>query len=203
YIKIIGKSGHASVPHYAKDSILAAAQTLLGIQQIVSRQVDPHEATVISVSSINGGTGINVLPEKVQMAGTTRYFKQELQSHLHSSLRQMVSGITSACGCEYEFEYHNGYEATVNSPRYAELVRSIAAVQLGKEKVFSNLLPAMVSEDFSYYLKHVPGCYFWLGCGNENIQSSLHSSTFDFDEKAMAVGAALMADAVWSFINTE
>lgn len=203
YIKMIGQSGHASTPHQAKDSIVAAAQTLVCIQQIVSRHLNPHDAAVVSVSSVKGGEGTNVLPEYVEMTGTTRYFKKELRTYLKNAMNNIVSGIAKACGCDYEFQYNNGYDPTVNDPVYAKLLRSIAVEFLGKENVFSNLLPGLVSEDFSYYMQHVPGCYFWLGCEKNNLPSSLHSSSFDFEERAMAVGAALMAGAAWSIINTK
>ncbi|WP_258360775.1 M20 metallopeptidase family protein [Moorella sulfitireducens] len=195
-VEVLGKGGHGANPHKAVDAVLLASQMVVSLQNILARQVDPHQAAVLSVGVINGGKSPNVLPAKVLLKGTTRYFEPSLQEFFAQRIRQVLHGLALANGGDFYFEYQQGYKVTVNEKEATELVRACAARLVGEENVITQVVPSLATEDFSVYLQMVPGCYFWLGAGNagKELNYPLHNPRFNFDEEVLVTGVALLVN---------
>jgi len=195
YLTIHGKGGHASAPHRTIDPIVLAADVILALQKIPSRIIDPFEQVVVSVSKVAGGHTTNVIPDSVELAGTVRTFKHELAQQVESTMRQILTGITSAYGATYELNFDYGYPVVVNDPAITQFLISAAENYLGAKKCFQIERPSFGGEDFSYYLQKVKGVFFRLGTGNpeQGITAYWHSSNYDVDEAALPVGAGFLA----------
>ena len=194
-IGIKGKSGHAAKPHQTVDAILAASLAVNAIHHIVSRRIDPTENAVISIGQINGGTAPNIISEYVEIKGTVRAFEESVRSKMAPLIEQTVKGITESCGASYDFHYEAGCPSVVNDGVIDGLIRRCSIDVLGEKNTFEITKPQMGAEDFSYFTRKIPGALFRLGTGNakKGINHPLHSSRFDVDEEALAVGATLMS----------
>ena len=122
-VEIRGRGGHAAAPHEAADPIVAAAEAILSLQHVVSRNVDPIESAVVSVTQINAGTARNIIPEAVQLAGTVRTFDPEVRRSVREAMDRVLRGVSEAHGATYEFAYNEGYDAVINDAEAAALVR--------------------------------------------------------------------------------
>lgn len=203
HLTIQGKGGHGATPHRTADSIVTAAQVILGLQTLVSRRLDPLQPGVLSICRIQAGAAYNILPEEVQLEGTTRYFNADLGALMIEQIEQIVSGICAASSCAYLLDYQYGFPPTINDPDMAELIADVGSEILGKKKVLESIDPSMTGEDFSYFLQHIPGCYFWLGTKNleKGIHSPLHSAHFQVDEEIFPIGSAIMARAALQYLS--
>lgn len=188
-IAVYGKGGHAAIPHETIDPIVIAAHVITGLQSLVSRCFDPLEPLVISVTQINGGSAYNIIPGKVELKGTARSFNSELRKTLPPLMEKMIKGTVSAFGGEYQFNYEYGYDPVNNDKEIAFMIKSILTKVLG-ENIIHEMKPVMGSEDFSEYLKIIPGAFFFIGAGNKNkgISFPHHHPKFDIDEDALEIG---------------
>lgn len=195
-VEVLGRGGHGATPNKTVDTILVASQVVMGLHNIPARQIDPHTTAVLSVGVINGGTSANILPEKVLLKGTTRYFEPSLQGFFRDRIRQLLEGFALAYGGDFRLEYRAGYKVTINEEGAAEFLRRCAAEVVGKGNVILEVVPSLAAEDFSVYLDYVPGCYFWLGtgCPGRGLNCPLHSPHFDFDEAILATGVAILVN---------
>lgn len=202
-ITVHGQGGHGAMPHLANDPLVLSAHLLLVIQDIVSRRLDPLETGVISLATIHGGTAINVIPDSVTMAGTIRSLTPETRQLLHDEVRR-ACGIIEALGGQADLILDDGYPSTINDPNATEVAFKALQGVLGKNKVFEKN-PMMASEDFSYMLQHVPGCYLRLGVRKPewNREYSLHTSTFRMDENAMRIGVASLVATTVEWMQTQ
>jgi amidohydrolase len=194
---LIGIGGHGAMPQVARDPIIAAAQGVLALQSIVARGVDPAEAAVVTVGSIQGGSATNIIPERVHLMGTLRSYSDEVRQFLRRRVREVLQAAAAACECRLEMELHEGFPVMVNDAAAVELVRRVAAEQFGANNVFDpGLLPA--SEDFALFLQQRPGAMVFLGAGNaeRGIVAPHHSPEFDIDERALPMGAELLTRLV-------
>ncbi|MEZ4651228.1 MAG: M20 family metallopeptidase [Candidatus Eisenbacteria bacterium] len=191
-IRITGVGGHAAYPHEAVDPVVIGAHVVVALQTLVSRNADPTKTAVVSIGSFHGGSAFNVLPEEVRMRGTLRTFDDELRTLLIRRLREVVVGTAGALGGRAELDFIDGYPTTVNDPRMAEFVREIACEVVGAENVLTDLI-SMGGEDMSYFLREVPGCYFFLGSQDRDrgLDAAHHNPRFDFDEGVMPIGAEI------------
>lgn len=190
---VIGLKGagcHAAMPHLGRDPIIGASLIVQALQSIVSRQVDPLDNAVISVTRISGGDTFNVVPERVEMIGTVRTYRPETQAFIRQRMQQVAEGIAAAQGLEASFEWRSGYPATVNAEREAALGADIAAEIAGADKVDRAPQPVMGAEDFSYMLLQRPGSYIWMGNGGAEDGRSLHSPYYDFNDEALPYGVS-------------
>ncbi|MCL6454279.1 MAG: amidohydrolase [Alicyclobacillus sp.] len=189
YITIKGKGGHAAQPHLTVDSIAIAAQVVTNLQHVVSRNVDPLDPVVLSVTQFHSGTAHNVIPESVEMVGTVRSFKPELRDEVPEKMERIVKGITEAHGASYEFRYEHGYRPVINDEQLTGRVRAALVETFGPDVVVEGD-PTMGGEDFSAYQQLVPGTFFYVGAGNaeKGIIYPHHHPRFNVDEDALPIG---------------
>ncbi|MEO8485887.1 MAG: M20 aminoacylase family protein [Betaproteobacteria bacterium] len=185
-----GKGAHAAMPYQGKDPMLFASHAIGALQTIVSRNLHPLDAGVVSVTQVHAGDTWNVIPNEVVLRGTARSFKREVQDTIERRMRTIVEGIAATFEMTATLRYERRYPATVNSD--AETAHAIAAATavVGSERVDTDPMPSMGSEDFAFMLQAKPGCYVWLGTGNGPDTPSLHNPRYDFNDDALAIGAS-------------
>ena len=187
-IVIVGRGGHAAMPHLSTDTVLAGAALVQGMQALVSRSTDPLEPVVLSVTRFHAGDTDNVLPERAVLGGTVRTFRPELQNALEAGMRRVCDGVALAHGVRVEFDYLRGYPPTVNAAEPSSLCRQAGRLAAGSDRLFSNLKPSMGAEDFAYLSAVVPGCYAWIGNGPGEGGCLLHSPHYDFNDAIIPDG---------------
>ena len=189
-IDITGKTGHAARPHQAVDAVVIGASLVNALQTVVSREVDPADPAVLTVGSFNSGTAENVIAGSARLTGTIRTLDSEVRRHLCDSVVRMAEAVGRLHGCGVDAEVREGNPPVVNGPAMTELARRAASALVGEAGVLRMRTVNMGSEDFGRYLERVPGCYIRYG---GRIPGSdpwpAHSSRFDFDERALEVGA--------------
>ena len=187
-IQITGRGGHAAMPHQAVDVVLAGSALVQALQSLVSRNTDPQDAAVVSVTRFQAGHADNVLPERAVLGGTVRSFSGSLQDALEEGLRRVCSGIEATYRVAIELRYERGYPPTVNAAEPCAIAREVARHVAGEGNVFTQLAPSMGAEDFAYMAKVVPACYVWLGNGPGEGGCMLHSPHYDFNDEIIATG---------------
>ena len=192
-VTLTGRGGHASTPHNTVDPVIIACQVVNAWQTIISRQVPPLEAAVISTTQIHAGSAFNVTPDTAELKGSIRTFNAEVQNNIHQSLTELATSIASAYGALASVNIQTGYPPTINHPEATALMVDVAASVLGPENVDTNVLPRTGSEDFAFFLEQVPGCYFLLGQGAEGTRTGVHSSHYRFNDNILPVGSTLLA----------
>ncbi|PTM59051.1 M20 family metallopeptidase [Desmospora activa] len=195
-ITIQGKGGHASQPEESIDPIAIASQVIGNLQHIVSRNVNPLEQLVITITQFHGGSAYNIIPDTVELAGTVRSFQPEVRQQATTLIDQIVKGVTAAHGASYQFDYRRGYSSVVNNPEVAKLMEETVVKTFGEEWL-ADLPPAMGGEDFSAFAEKVPACFVFVGAGNEEkgIIYPHHHPRFDIDEDALEHGVKLFVQA--------
>lgn len=199
YITVHGKGGHGALPHKNIDPILIGSHIVTAIQQMVSRHNDPKVPTVVSIGEFISKGATNVCPDKAEMKGTIRTFNETWRADLHDKLLKLISGVGEAMGATIEVRIDKGYPYLENHVESTQKVKEIARRQLGEENV-EDLEIRMTAEDFSYYSQILPACFYRLGVRNEEkgIVSSVHSPTFNIDERALMVGVEIFVASVFS-----
>lgn len=187
-ISVRGKGCHAAMPHQGADTLVAVSHLVLALQTVVSRNVDPCEAAVVSVTQIHGGEALNVIPDDAVLRGTIRSFKPDVQVVVEQSIKRICSGIESMFGVNIGIAFDQRYPPTVNSLDATEVCQEVAASIVGEQRVRRNELPSMGAEDFAYMLQEKPGCYIWLGNGLGQGGCSLHNPHYDFNDEIMPLG---------------
>jgi len=189
-VEILGKGGHGASPHETIDPIPIAAQAVLAFQTIISRNLNPLESGVVSVGSIKAGEAFNVIPERVYMSGTYRFFTPETKSLVEKRIEEILKGITLANNASYKLKIEEVGPPTINNPQMASLAKRVAQnLELKVEEVPKT----MGAEDFAFYLQKVPGAFIALGIRNEEkgIVYPHHHPKFDVDEDVLHLGTAL------------
>lgn len=201
-IRILGVGSHGAIPHLSADPVVAAASVVLNLQTIVSRNVDPLDAAVITIGKVHGGAANNVIPEDVELNGTVRSFRPEVRDALHARIETVAASVATGLGCRAVVEIRRDLPAVTNDARsYACCFRAASEV-VGTNGIIQ-ATPSMGGEDFALYQGRIPGCMFWLGVGNEGIGAvhPWHSPKFVADESAIPVGAAVLAQSVVVAMN--
>jgi IAA-amino acid hydrolase len=194
-ITIHGKGGHAAKPHYCIDPVVASAKVITELQTIISRNLDPLDSGVVSITAIHGGQAYNVIPETVQMSGTIRALTMERLHWLQDRVKSLTTQVAAANDCEATIEFPgNAYPPTVNDGDVWNTVQDFAAELLGRDAVHE-IPPVMGGEDFAFYTERVPGCFVALGIRNEEAgcTHNVHHPLFKVDEEALPIGSALHA----------
>ena len=195
-IDITGKTGHAARPHQAVDAVAIGASLVSALQMVVSREVDPADPAVLTVGSFEAGTAENVIAGSARLTGTIRTMDPGVRRHLCDSVVRMAGAMERLHGCEVKTEVREGNPPVVNAPGMTEVARRAASAVVGEAKVARMRTVNMGSEDFGRYLERVPGCYIRYGGRTPGSHPApAHSSRFDFDERALEVGARWL-DAV-------
>lgn len=195
-VVIQGAGGHAALPQQTVDPIAIAAQVISNLQHIVSRNVDPIQSAVVSVTRIAGGTTTNVIPGSVEFAGTARTFDPALRDSIPELMQRIIGGVTAAHGAQYTMKYERGYRPVVNDRSASELVQRAVVRALGKDALVE-ATPTMGGEDFSGYLQRAPGAFFFIGarCDEQGIIHPHHHECFDIDERALDYGTRIFVAA--------
>jgi amidohydrolase len=192
-ITIRGKGGHAAMPHLCIDPVVTAAKVITELQTIVSRQLDPLDSGVISVTTIHGGEAYNVIPETVRLTGTIRALTTDRFRWLQDRVQSLATQVATANDCTATVEFlDNAYPPTVNDAEVWSDVRAFAGELLGSDAVHE-IPPVMGGEDFAFYTERVPGCFVGLGVRNESTGCTyhVHHPMFKVDEEALPIGSAL------------
>ena len=186
-ITIEGSGGHAAIPHTTVDPVIVAAQLIIALQTLVSRNVDPMRSAVLSVTMLRAGDAFNVIPQSVKLTGTIRTLDEEVRDFMEARLRQVCDGIAATFGAKADVHYRRGYPVTVNAAAQASFAAEVAAEVVGGDRVDASADASMGGEDFSYMLRARPGAYVFLGNGRS---SDLHSDTYDFNDEIIPVGVS-------------
>ncbi len=194
YITVKSKGGHAAAPQYTADTILIASQLIVSLQQIISRNNNPFNPSVLSITSIQGGNTTNVIPSEVKLMGTFRAMNEEWRFQAHELIKKQTIELVHALGAEAEIAIDVGYPFVMNDEELNAKARKKGAEYVGEENIVTTEL-RMGAEDFAFYTHRIPGCFFRLGAGNmvKGISSGVHTPTFNIDENAIEIGMGFMA----------
>lgn len=193
-VKITGKGGHGAAPHQTIDPVFAAAQIVTALQSIVSRNVPPLDAAVVTVGSIQGGTAFNIIPPEVILMGTIRSFQPDVREKVLLRFQEIVKGVANSLECEIEIELRSITPAVINDADLTRRVQATAAGLFPSDQIDGNAT-TMGSEDFAFLMENIPGCFIFVGSANveKGLVAKHHHPRFDFDEEALVKGSALLA----------
>ncbi len=192
---ISGRGCHAAMPNEGIDPVLASCAFVASLQSIVSRNVSPQDAAVVSVTQIAAGDAWNIIPDTSMVRGTARWFAAHVGDLLERRLTDIANHVAAANGCTAEVRYEKRFPATINHPAIASFVREAVRADLPSLQVLDTP-PSMGSEDFAFMLEAVPGCYIWLGSAQSENTAPLHSPRFDFNDALIRTGASLWISLV-------
>lgn len=188
-----GKMGHAASPHFSHDPIVAASELVMALQSIVSRNVDPLESMVISVTKFHGGSAYNVIPKEVEIAGTMRTLTDEMRRFGRTRFYETAINVAAIHRCIAEIEWEPGYPVTRNDPGAVETFFNVARQAVGEQRATLYPVPCMGGEDFSYYCNEVPSCFFLLGQQRSPDEPfpMVHTPRFNFNDDSIALGVEM------------
>ncbi|MEM8903544.1 MAG: M20 family metallopeptidase [Actinomycetota bacterium] len=195
-IEIIGRGGHASMPHYSLDPIPVACEVVTAIQAFVTRRIDVFDPAVVTVARIEAGTTSNVIAERAILEGTIRAVSERSRRAAHEAVGRIAEHVTAAHECTANVSIDEGYPVTVNDGAAARHALAVAARVLGERSTIELPAPVMGAEDFSYVLQRVPGAMAFLGVCPPGMDPAsapaCHSNRMQLDEDAMAAGVAML-----------
>jgi len=192
-IHIEGTGAHGAFPHDAVDPVVIAAETVTALQSVVSRNVRPTDTAVVSVTQINAGDAYNVIPGTAHLAGTVRTFSVQVMQRIEERVQQLVEGIASAHGATARIDFRTIFHPVVNDADAALIAGDVCSELVGEANVMRELAPGTGSEDFSFMLEEVPGCYLLLGNSDEDHTRPVHNPGYDFNDRAAVYGASFFA----------
>lgn len=200
-ITITGRGGHAGSPHTSIDPVVCAAQLISALQTIVSRNVDPLESAVLTVTYIRAGDAYNIIPEAVELRGTVRAFKKDVRNLVWKRMQEMSESLCSAMDCSVNVEIENNTEPVANDPEVAARLRPILGEMVGMENLYNNER-TMGAEDMGFLMDDIPGTYFFVGSANAERELNFdhHHPRFDFDEDALPLSVALLSAATAAYV---
>jgi amidohydrolase len=198
--RVIGHSGHAALPHLTRDPMVASAHLLLGLQTIVSRNVDPLDSVVISIATMQAGSAANQIPGEAVMRGTMRTLRDEVCDAVEAAIRRVAAGVAQSCDVAIEVALRRGNPVTVNSPAERDLAAdAVAAAGLPLRR---DMAPAMTGEDFAWYLEQRPGAFVWIGNGPADAGRELHNSSYDYNDAILPAAAGYLASVAKRALGT-
>ena len=202
-IEIFGKSAHGARPHEGVDAILVTSMIVNSLNHIVSRMIDPLHPAVISLGTIEGGKASNIICDHVLLKGTVRTINEEIRNNIPQMMEASIEGISKSMGAKYKFDYEFGQPELINHDEMVDIIVEEAEKIIGKEKCIDLVDPVMGGEDFSEYLKLVPGAFFRLGTCDEEKKTCVpqHNSRFDVDDDALQVGMKIMGASALQFLT--
>ena len=200
-VDIIGKSGHGARPHEGVDAIWVASKVISGIQEAITRKLDPLDPVVITFGRINGGNAYNILSEKVFLTGTVRCTNLKLFKHMGDWLNYNITSIAKSCGAEAKIKFREITPPVNNNFEINKVLRDSAIKVLGHKNVVELQKPSLGAEDFAEFLNEVPGAMFRLGVSGERGCAPLHSSEFDPDERAINIAIKVITESIVKLNN--
>ncbi|HEY7578235.1 MAG TPA: amidohydrolase [Acetobacteraceae bacterium] len=189
--RVAGRSGHAALPHLARDPMIASAHLLLALQTIVARNVDPLDSVVITVATMEAGSAANQIPNEAFMRGTMRTLRDNVRDEVEAAIRRVCAGVASTCDVNIEVTLRRGNPVTANTP--AERDVAAEAVIAAGLPLRRDLAPAMTGEDFAWYLQERPGAFVWIGNGPADDGHGLHSSSYDYNDEILPAASGYLA----------
>jgi hippurate hydrolase len=195
-IEIQGIGAHGAFPHDSVDPVVVAAETVLALQSVVARNVRPTDTAVLSVTQIHSGDAYNVIPAVARLAGTVRTFSVKTMQLIEERMGQLASGIAKAHGATATVDFRTVFHPVVNDAAAATLAGDVASELVGEANVMRSLPAGTGSEDFSYMLEEVPGCYLYLGNADDEHTRPVHNPGYDFNDNAAVYGASFFAQVV-------
>ena len=194
YITIKAKGGHAAQPHLTADTILIGSNLIVALQQIISRNNNPFNPSVLSITSFQGGNTTNVIPSEVKLMGTLRAMDEEWRFKAHALIKKLATELVENMGASIDIKIDVGYPHVFNNEKLSAAASKKAAGFMGKDKIEETEL-RMGGEDFAFYSHKIPACFFRLGTGNvaKGITIGGHTPTFNIDEDAIEIGMSIMA----------
>jgi hippurate hydrolase len=195
-ITLRGRGGHAAMPHFSADPIVAGSSIVMALQSIVARNVDPLQSAVVTVGLFQSGTVNNVIPSTATLELSVRALDREVRKLLRQRIQEVAAAQAASLGVAAEVDYQEGYPVLVNTETETALAARVATELLGQDKVLLDRPALMGSEDFAYMLEHRPGCYLFLGNGDGADSCMVHNPGYDFNDRAMETGAAF-----WSLLT--
>ena len=202
-IEVMGVGGHGAYPASAIDPIVISSNIINSLQNIVSREVNPLNSAVITVGSIHGGTGANIIPEKVTLTGIIRTLNKEDRHLVTKRVTEIAKGIALTLRGKVKIEIEESYPMLINDKNSVNKLRNAAIKIIGEENVLEQEYPHMGVESFAYFANEIPSVFYFLGCRNEEkgIIHPAHSSLFDIDEDALIVGIAIQCQMVLDYLT--
>jgi hippurate hydrolase len=201
-IAVSGPGGHAAKPHESADCIVAASFLVTSIQTLVSRETNPVYPAVVTIGKINGGTAANVIADRVVLEGTIRTTDPAARENIFAGLGRMVKAVQDLFNARTDLRFTAGYPPVINDPAMTEMARQAALQTVGETGVKMQPHPSLGGEDFSFFLQQVPGCFARFGAGRPDLpHANAHSSTFDFDERVLPIGAEYLARCALLFLQ--
>jgi amidohydrolase len=192
-IAIAGRGAHGAMPHTGIDPVVAGAALVQALQTIPSRNVNPVDAAVVSVTQFHAGDTWNVIPEAATLRGTTRAFRPAVQDAIEAGIRRIVAGIDAAYGTSSTVRYERRYPPTINAERETAIAGEAIAKVVGAANLLTDLQPTMGAEDFAFMLQAKPGCYVFIGNGSGEGGCILHNPHYDFNDEILPIGASYWA----------
>ncbi|MCW5638243.1 MAG: amidohydrolase [Rubrivivax sp.] len=195
-IRVTGKGTHGARPEAGIDPVIVAAHIATALQTIVARNVAPLETAVLSITRIAAGDAYNVIPQTATLGGTVRAFSGAVMAQIEAAIRRVAAGVAAGLGASAEVDFRTLFAPTVNDPAEAEFAAGVCAALVGADRVERNPPLIMASEDFSFMLEQVPGCYLNIGNGAGEGACEVHNPRYDFNDAALPLGAAFFVGAV-------
>jgi hippurate hydrolase len=204
-IVVRGKGGHASMPHLAIDPMPVACEIVTAVNAFITRRIDAFDPAVLTITTINGGTTFNVIPETARMTGTLRAVSEGARAKVHEGLKRVAENVARAHDCVAEVDLQPGFPVTINDARAVALIESAVRAELGESAFLRAPAPVMGAEDFSYVLQKVPGAMAFLGVCPEGqdfrAACPCHSNKMELNEAAMAPGVAAHCAMALAFLR--
>lgn len=207
-IIITGKGAHAAMPQNGIDPVLTATHLVQAFQSIISRNKNPIEAAVLSVTEIHAGDATNIIPNSATIRGTVRTFSIDMLDLIESRMKTITENLCAAFNATASFDFHRNYPPTINHPDETTFLNQVLIDVLGKEQVINPVEPTMGAEDFAFMLQERPGCYFFLGNGQGEHRANghgagpcmLHNPSYDFNDELIPIGATIWVRLVEAYL---
>jgi len=197
--RVTGRGGHGAMPHQTVDAVVVASQIVTALQTVVSRNVNPAELAVVSVGSLHAGSAFNIIAEQAELWGTLRTLDESTHQIVLRRVREIVEGTARAMGASVQLDIQELTVAVVNDAQAAARVRQAATRVVGAQNVSDQQL-WVASEDMAYFLREIPGCFFFVGASRAEKEFPHHNPRFDFDEAVLAQGVAILCETVAGYL---
>jgi hippurate hydrolase len=192
-IVVAGRGAHGARPEGGIDPVLAACHVVSALQSIVSRNVNPRDTAVLSVTRVDGGDAYNVIPERATIRGTARAFRQEIMDLIETNMRRVAENVAAGFGATASVDFRRLFAPLVNDPSETEAIAEAASALVGASDVDRDGGQTMASEDFAFMLEQCPGAYIRIGNGDS---APVHNARYDFNDEIIPLGSALFAALV-------
>lgn len=210
-IRIEGKGAHAAMPNLGVDPVMAAVQLAQMLQTVITRDSNPLDPTVLSITQIHTGSADNVIPNDAVLRGTVRTFSDNALDVIETRMAEITENTCKALNCTVNFEFVRRYPPTINNPEQAEFCKGVLESIVGSDNVITSMPPSMGAEDFAFMLQQVPGCYLWIGNGDGAHRDSghglgpctLHNGSYDFNDALIPLGATYWVELATQWLAAQ